>query len=376
MTRMVQGESAPVPRSLPCVLRVPSAVSPSSAVRRCARLGRFVTAVLLAMGAPSVVPAQVVTTVPEGDPGLGRLGAELQRLAELSGGTVGVAAIHLETGRELYVSRGEHFPMASTYKVPIAVQLLSRVDRGEISLADMIELRPEDLHPGSGTLSNLLDDPGVILSVHNLLELMILISDNSATDLTLRTAGGQASVNARLAELGVEGVRVDRPTSLLIADYVGVSGVPADGAISLGEFRAMAAALDDGERARAAEAFASDARDTATPEGMGDLLRKIWQGDALGPERTELLLDVMRRVTTGAARIRGLLPPYVTVAHKTGTIGGTTNDVGIIELPGDAGNVVTVVFVKDSTIETPRRERAIAQIARAIYDYFLFCPEG
>ena len=51
-------------------------------------------------------------------------------------------------------------------------------------------IQPGDLHPGSGTLTELFDDPGVVLSVRNLLELMLLISDNSATDVVLRVAGG------------------------------------------------------------------------------------------------------------------------------------------------------------------------------------------
>ena len=71
---------------------------------------------------------------------------------------------------------------------------------------------------------------------------------------------------------------------------------------------------------------------------------------------------------------QGLLPPGTDVAHKTGSIGGTTNDVGIIYLPDRAGHVVTVVFVKESERPTATRESAIAQISRAVYDFFLFDP--
>src|SRR5213592_2765926 len=84
----------------------------------------------------------------------------LARLAPLAGGTVGVAAVHLESGREVYFNRVEPFPMASTYKVPIAVQLLTRIDQGEARLDSLIALTPADLHPGSGTLTELFDDPG------------------------------------------------------------------------------------------------------------------------------------------------------------------------------------------------------------------------
>ncbi len=326
---------------------------------------------LLLSFAPATATSQVVA--PQDDAGLQRLLREIERLAEASDGTVGVAAVHIETGRRVILNPDERFPMASTYKVPIAVQLLTRVDRGEISLQDMVELEPEDLHPGSGTLTRLFDDPGVILSVHNLLELMLLISDNSATDLTLETAGGPDAVNARMQDLGIVGLSVDRPTSVLIADYVGFDA-PEDGRISMEQYRELSRELDQAQREEAATAFAADVRDTSTPGAMAALLEAVWRGEALSTESTELLLDILKRVETGTRRIRGILPPDVDVGHKTGTIGGSTNDVGYIYLPEDAGHVIVVTFVKDSERIVPERERVIAQISRAVYDYFLFDP--
>ncbi|WP_419950368.1 serine hydrolase [Candidatus Palauibacter sp.] len=298
-------------------------------------LARLSTAVLV-VGLWSATPLAAQSVTPDGDPGLGRLLAEIERLAPSSGGTVGVGAVHIETGRAVWFNEDERFPMASTYKVPIAVQLLSRVDRGEISLADMVELEPADIHPGSGTISSLFDDPGVALSLRNLLELMLLISDNSATDLTLTAAGGPDAVNARMGELGVEGLSVNRPTSSLIGDYSGVE-TPADGRISMAEFRNRAADVTADEREAAREAFSTDARDTSTPRAMAHLLAMTWAGKALGSKNTEVFKDVMLRVQTGTGRIKGVLPPGTPVGHKTGTIGGTTNDVGYIYLPDGPG---------------------------------------
>ncbi|WP_420449305.1 class A beta-lactamase [Candidatus Palauibacter sp.] len=330
-------------------------------------------AATLAVALLPALPLAAQSATPAGDPGLGRLLAEIERLAPSSGGTVGVGAVHIETGRAVWFNEDERFPMASTYKVPIAVQLLSWVDRGEISLADMVELEPGDIHPGSGTISNLFDDPGVALSLRNLLELMLLISDNSATDLTLTAAGGPDAVNARMAELRVEGLSVNRPTSVLIGDYSGVE-TPEDGRISLSQFRDRAEGVSASERDAAREAFSTDARDTSTPRAMAHLLAMTWAGKALGSKNTEVFKDIMLRVQTGTGRIKGVLPPGTPVGHKTGTIGGTTNDVGYIYLPDGAGHVITVVFVKDSERPVPAREGAIAQISRAIYDYFLFNP--
>ena len=303
--------------------------------------------VLLALG---ILGADATAQTPtRRDPNLVRLEREIARLATAAGGVMGVAAIHIESGRAVYLNRSERFPMASSYKVPIAVELLTRADRGEIRLDSMITLQPADLHPGSGTLSELFDDPGVSLSIRNLLELMLLISDNSATDVMLRTAGGAGRVTSRMQALGVTDVRVDRPTIGLIADFVGIRELPPDSLLNPSTYRAAARQVPAETRQQAATAFSLDVRDTATPEGMAQLLLKIWRGQALSAPSTKLLLDIMTRSTTGTGRIKGMLPGGTAVAHKTGTIGGTTNDVGIITLPDSAGHVVTVIFVKGST---------------------------
>jgi beta-lactamase class A len=310
------------------------------------------------------------------DPGLALLQKEIERLASLAGGVMGVAAVHLESGRSTSLNRGVRFPMASSYKVPIAVEMLTRVDQGGRRLDEMIDLTPGDIHPGSGTLSQLFQVPGVTLSLRNLMELMLLISDNSATDVVLREAGGGRAVTARMEALGLWGIRVDRPTSLLIGDFSGVKDLPEDGNVSLEEFRRLSRAVSEVERQEASQAFDTDPRDTSTPEDMARLLEMIWRGAALSRENSDLLLDIMLRSTTGPERIKGILPPGTEVFHKTGTIGGTTNDVGIVRLPDGAGHVVVVVFVKESTRPVPDRERAIAQVSRAVHDYFLFSRGG
>jgi beta-lactamase class A len=143
------------------------------------------------------------------DPGLERLRSEIERLAPLSGGTLGVGIIHLESGAEVFLNADEPFPMASTFKLPVAVRVLSMAEDGALRLDSMITVHESDLHPGSGEITHLLNDPGVSLSVRNLMELMLLISDNSAADILLRTAGGGPAVKAHLARLGIAGISVD-----------------------------------------------------------------------------------------------------------------------------------------------------------------------
>ena len=305
---------------------------------------------------------------------LPRLEREVARLAKGAGGVVGVSAIHLETNRRLSLNGNERFPMASTYKVPIAIQLLTRVDKGEIKVDQIIQLEPSDLHPGSGTITDLFNQPGLALSVRNLLELMMLISDNSATDVCLRLAGGPEAVTARMRAAGINGIDVNRSTARLIADWIGVTQLPPESEWSPTLFRTLSSAVKPEERKAAAAKFEADPRDTSTPEAMVTLLERIYRKDLLKPESAELLLDIMRRCRTGEARLKGMLPLGTEVAHKTGTIGGTTNDVGIVTLPEDAGHVAITVFVKSSEKELSARERTIADVTRAVYDFFLFQP--
>lgn len=327
------------------------------------------------MASPIALGAQAIQAAPEA--GLERLEQQITELADISEGTVGVAIVHLESGQSIYLNRSDRFPMASTFKVPVAVGVLHRVDEGELGLDSMITIQPGDLHPGSGTLTDLFNHPGTALSVRNLLELMLRISDNSAADLMLRTAGGSDAVNARLRALGVTGIRVDRSTLHLIADYIGIPPFTTEN-VTPEQFRKLAMAVPESTNQSAATAFEKDPRDTATPQGMAKLLTAIWQGKALSKANTDILIDIMRRCLTGNARIKGILPPETVVAHKTGSLGGgenvhgvgTQNDVGIVDLPNGAGHLVTVVLVKGED-DSERGEQTIAQISRAAYDYFV-----
>lgn len=296
---------------------------------------------------------------------------EIDRISQVSGGIVGATAIHIESGRRVTLRNTDTFPMASTVKVPLAVQLLTKVDNGELRLDQMIEIHEADLHPGSGTLTDLFNKGGLALSIRNLMELMLLISDNSATDVLLRLAGGGDAVTARMKALGINGIQVSRPTLGLISDAIGVPA-PQGGPHTIDGYTTRYKAVTPEERASARARFEADPRDTSTPDGMTALLVKLYKGELLKPTSTALLLDIMDRCRTGNARLKGLLPADTKVAHKTGSILGTANDVGILTLPDNAGHVAIAVFVKNSTKSEADKDRGIAEIARSVYDYFLF----
>jgi beta-lactamase class A len=295
---------------------------------------------------------------------------KLERIARRVRGNVGIGAIHLESGTRLSLNGDRAFPMASVSKIPIALEFLRRVDAGEISFHETIVVPPTDFRPGNSPLAKWSRGRSVRLSIDSLFSLMLGVSDNTATDVILRMAGGPDEATRRLRELGVEGVRVDRSEARTFADLVGISeDVPESELYRVNHFR-MRDALPVEHRGAARERYGHDPRDTATPEGMAELLALIYDGAGLSASSHELLLDVMTRSRSGRRRLRGLLPSSTKVAHKTGTMAAAINDVGIITLPNGAGHLALAVFVNTLHATTWRRERTIAEVARVLHDYF------
>ena len=297
--------------------------------------------------------------------------AELRRHAEAAGVTLGVSALHLESKRRVRLAGDQHFPLASTYKVPMAAYALRLVESGQLGLEDLIEVRAEE-KVVSSSITRLFPHDGIRLSLLNLMEATLIQSDNTATDVLLRAIGGGEAVTAWLRAQGIDDLRVDRSTADLIRDYMSMPRVPG----SMAEQYATASFddLTDEDWAGFYEALLEDPRDQGTPDAMVELLTGLWQDAYLEASHGETLREIMGRCLTGSARLSGRMPAQqLPLAHKTGTLGGTVNDVGVIELPDDRGTVVLAVFARGtSTLDVAAGERAIAEAARTIYDYFLF----
>jgi beta-lactamase class A len=200
------------------------------------------------------------------------------------------------------------FPMASTMKIAVAAAYLAEVDAGRRSLHDSV---------GTSTAYDLMDR-------------MMIRSDNGATDQLIATLGGPAVIDGWLRSHGLSGIRVDRTIAQLLA----------------------------------ARRDLWDVRDSSTPVAMLDLLRLVDGEKALSPQSRGLLLDMMARCKTGSNRIRGLLPSYA-VQNKTGTLNNYTTDVGFLTLP-DGRRVAVAFFARGGE----NRPAVIATAARAIYDGF------
>jgi beta-lactamase class A len=294
------------------------------------------------------------------------VGAEIARLAAQVDGVLGASAVSLVSGIEVGFRAEEHFPMASTAKIAIAITVLQAVDAHKLSLNDLITV-PRDSMVCSQVIAEHFIHGGVSLSVINLLEIMLTMSDNTATDVLLELVGGASSVTAMLVNCGVEGQRVDRTIAQLLSDYF---GFPQGNFMNA--FSATIARNPDVWKRQKNVLFEADLRDTTTPKAMAILLQRLFKGELLSEASTRTLIAVLERCRTGDTQLKGLLPRDTVVAHKTGTLGGTLNDVGVITLPG-GGQVVVTVFIKNSGASTEDRARLIAEVGRLIRDFYFLC---
>jgi beta-lactamase class A len=294
------------------------------------------------------------------------VGAAIERVATGLAGRIGFAAQEIGGDKVIAFNGDETFVMASAYKIAIVTAVLDRVDKGELSLDQMVEIKPDMMIVGQMALAETFVHPGLQLSVANLIEVMITESDNTATDTLMGLAGGPAAVTENLRRLGITDFRVDRLTGEILRDVFDLPGQATPEVVAQAYRNRPELATEVGDPK---PDFEADPRDHATPLAFLQLLLAIDSGKAMSAESRDFLLAVMSRTRTGAGRLKGLLPRGTPVAHKTGTTGGVANDVGYITLP-DGRRFAIVVFTNSSKTPESDRDRAIAEIARSLFDYF------
>jgi beta-lactamase class A len=267
------------------------------------------------------------------------------QLAAAAPATVGVAAIDLESGRQISVRGDERFPMGSVFKFPVALAFLERVDHGDFALSARVTIDPSDFAPGYSPIRDNAHGKPVTLTYEEILVANLGASDNTAADFLLKQLGGPAAVTKRLRDLEVIDIDVNRSERTMTADLHRKGGVAQ---------------------------YAIDRRDTATPDAAVELLQRFHAGkDGLSPASHALALKAMTESQTGPRRIRAALPAGASLAHKTGTMPGTLNDIGIITSPDGKHHILLAVFTKAATTkdEAPR-DKVVEEIARAVYEEF------
>ena len=190
-------------------------------------------------------------------------------------GTVGLAARHFDSGARIRHSADMPFFTASTFKVPLLVELLRQVDHGTIDLSQRVELTDAMRVPGSGVLKEL--EAGLRPTILDLAMLMIIISDNAATDYLYELVG-RDSLSAAMRELGLTQTRIPMSCRELLYTLVGLD--PADPDITY----AMASEKLRGEQIDLdADALDEAKSDVSSPDDMCALFEAVHRGDLLSP---------------------------------------------------------------------------------------------
>lgn len=250
-------------------------------------------------------------------------------LAELErrhGGRLGVAVLDTATGKRIAYRGDERFPLCSTFKCLAAAFVLARVDRGQERLDRRIVYPRSVLVPYSPVTGAHAGRDG--LTVAEICEAAVTLSDNTAANLLLDSFGGPAGLTGYIRSLGDSITRLDRSEPALN------------------------------------EATPGDPRDTTTPVAMGDLLHRTVVGPALSASSRAQLAAWMMATKTGTRRLRAGLPPDWRVGDKTGTGDhNATNDVAVIWPPGRAPLIVTAYYV-GATAPEDERSVVLSEVGR------------
>lgn len=254
-------------------------------------------------------------------------------------GEVGIAILDTNRNKQYVLNQTKLFPMQSVCKLPISIAILRLADAGKLSIQDKVTIRKRDLLPYYSPIKDAIKGKGSDFTIRELMRRAVCDSDNTACDILISKAGGAEAITRTLQEGGIKGVRVDRPEAVIQPDSKQISK------------------------------FLSDPRDTATPEGMVDLLQKLYDGKLLSKQSTSIVLEDMFNCKTGPGRLKAGLPSGWRLAHKTGTgadVQGKnagTNDVGI--MVGPKGETIFVaVFTIGSKAPLATREAFMAKIAK------------
>jgi beta-lactamase class A len=275
---------------------------------------------------------------------------------------VGVYARHFVSGREIDVNAARRFPTASTVKVPILFALYRQAAAGAIDLAQRIPLEEMHRTAGSGVLQDL--DVGLQPTVRDLATLMITVSDNQATDMLYHLLGG-VSIQAVATEIGMTETRTPRTIRALLYDMVGMDErTPAH------TYEMNRELLRTGARnARGWALGVGDENDVSTPRDMVTLLTRIAQREDPSPAACDAMVDILKRQKFNTI-LPLLLPAEVEIAHKTGSLHGVRNDVGIVYAPAESGGPYAIAIMSRNLADPIAGARVLADISRAVWDAF------
>jgi len=240
-------------------------------------------------------------------------------------GVLGIALKDLATGKTFLLNEREVFPQASSIKIAVLLETFKQAEEGRLKLDEFIALEESRKVEGSGVLFH-LGRPSLSLSIRDLAVLMVVLSDNTATNILIEKVGLEA-VNKRMDALGLPKTRLRRKMMDL-------------------------------------QAAAEGRENVSTPLEMMTLLERIWKGSAIGEPYRKDLLAIL--AIPKDSPLRAGVPEGVDVAEKPGELEAVRCDSGIVMLSGRPYVlcVMTTYLKRDAD-----GNQAITAVSRIVYEH-------
>ena len=240
-------------------------------------------------------------------------------------GVLGIALKDLATGRTFLLNEREVFPQASSIKIAVLLETFKQAEEGRLRLDEFIALEDSRKVEGSGVLFH-LGRPSLSLSIRDLAVLMVVLSDNTATNILIEKVGLEA-VNKRMDALGLPKTRLRRKMMDL-------------------------------------QAAAEGRENVSTPLEMMTLLERIWKGSAIGEPYRKDLLAIL--AIPKDSPLRAGVPEGVEVAEKPGELEAVRCDSGIVMLSGRPYVLcVMTTYLKRDADGNP----AITAVSRIVFEH-------
>lgn len=252
--------------------------------------------------------------------------AELLKIEKNLDGVLGLAIKDLVTGKTFFVNEENVFPQASSIKIAVLFELYKQAEEGRLALDELLSVTPDQKVGGSGILLR-LKGPNLSFSLEDLASLMIVLSDNTATNMLIDRLTADL-INKRLSRIGLRSTRLNRKMMDL-------------------------------------QAAAEGRENISTPREMMTLLEKIWKKEIIKEPFHSQFLGVLS--ITKESPLADGLPENVVIANKPGALEAVRCDSGLVLLPERP--YIICVMTTYLRQESDGQE-AIKHLSRYAYEYF------
>lgn len=255
-----------------------------------------------------------------------KLQKEVESLIENSSAVTGFTAVDLTTGKEFSYNADLEFPQASAIKIPILMEVFAQASEGKLDLSEKRKVKPINTVAGTGIIKHLSATP--VFSIEDLCNLMIILSDNSATN-SLIDLLGMSEINKRLASLGLEQTLVQRKMI-------------------------NSAASGRGEE------------NLSTPAEAAEILKTLYEGDFIDKATSKKIIQILRKTERRDSSLAQGIPNEIPMAFKTGFLNGVSTEWAIIFLAERPYAIAIMESFKVNNEST----KVVENISETIFKYF------